>query len=462
MIDENQIKKSVKKATKLKTKKSLKERNEGLTISTFNRIVEENKKSFGRVLFLTVILTVILSTIISLLVVLSFNNKNNGKLADKVNKLEEIANGNGDHGEALTAVESEAQVVAAVEKSSQAVVSIVVTKDIPKLERYIVDPFFGSDFFNPFGFEIIPKEDDAEEETEKVEIGGGTGFIVGADGYIVTNRHVVEDENAEYTVITNDERKMEAKVLDRDTFLDLAVLKVDAKDLSVIKLGDSDKLKIGQTVIAIGNSLGEFRNTVSKGIISGLKRNLDASNGAGRVEELEEMIQTDAAINPGNSGGPIINLNGEAIGVNVAIAQGAENIGFAIPINEVKKIYESVKKNGKIVRPQLGIHYVVLNEEIQKNNDLKFDYGALVLRGRKVSDLAIIPGSPADKAGLLENDIILEIDGQKIEKSTDLARIIKNKEIGDEAVLRVWSKGEEKTIKVVLEEIESGESEKEE
>jgi serine protease Do len=253
--------------------------------------------------------------------------------------------------------------------------------------------------------------------------------------------------------MTNDGEKMQAKVLARDSFLDVAFLKVDPKsDLPVLKMGDSEKLDIGETVIAIGNSLGEFRNTVSKGIVSGLKRNIEAGSSYGQSEVLEEVIQTDAAINPGNSGGPLLNLEGEVVGINVAMAQGAENIGFSIPVNQIKDIYQSVKTKGKIVRPYLGVRYVLLNEQIQEANNLSVDYGALILRGEAMSHLAVVPGSPADKAGLEENDIILEVDGEKITEKRGLAEIIRNKKVGEKVKLKVLKDGEEKNIEVVLEE----------
>ncbi|MBT3356608.1 trypsin-like serine protease [bacterium] len=349
----------------------------------------------------------------------------------------------------ISVIEEESAVIDAVEKSSPAVVSVIVTKDVPKLNSYFSDPFASDPFFSPFGFKSAPK---SAPETEKREVGGGTGFILSEDGYIVTNRHVVDDDKADYSVITNDGDRYDAVVLARDTVLDIAVIKIEARNLATIKLGDSDKLKAGQTVIAIGNSLGEFRNTVSKGIISGLKRSISAGNGRGQSEILEEVIQTDAAINPGNSGGPIVDLKGNVVGVNVAMAQGAENIGFAIPINNVKRIYQSVKSTGRIIRPYIGVRYMVINKDLQEVNSLKFDYGAIIVRGDRPSDLAIVPGSPADKAGLSEGDIILEINGEKIKKETDLSRMVRNKNVGDEITLNVWSKNSEKIIKVKLEE----------
>lgn len=346
-------------------------------------------------------------------------------------------------------VEEESAVIGVVERVSPAVVSIIITKDVPRLDSYSTNPFFNDPFFNPFGFN--DPSQNTGPETEKQEIGGGTGFIVSSDGYIVTNKHVVDDLEAEYTVVMNDGSRVEAKVLARDSLMDLAVIKIEGSDLPVVDLGDSDFLKIGQTVVAIGNSLGEFRNTVSKGIISGLKRNVNAGDGFGKSELLEEVIQTDAAINPGNSGGPILNIKGQAIGVNVAMAQGAENIGFAIPINEVKKIYTSVREIGRIVRPFLGVRYMIVNEQVQKSNNLSFDYGALIVRGSSASEIAVIPGSPANKAGLEEGDIILEVNGKKIDQENDLVQMIKRLDVGDVVALKVFSKGAEKTLQVELE-----------
>lgn len=362
-------------------------------------------------------------------------------------------NGSTEH---VNVVEEDSAVISSVEKASPSVVSIVITKDVPKIDDFFSNPFFDDPFFNPFGFNQKQQQQaPSQGETEKKEIGGGTGFIVDQDGYIVTNKHVVQDTDAEYTVIMNDGKKIEAKVLARDPYQDLAILKVDANKLPVVELGDSDSLKIGQTVIAIGNSLGEFRNTVSKGIISGLKRDVNAGDGNGQSELLSEVIQTDAAINPGNSGGPLLNIKGQVVGINVAMAEGAENIGFAVPVNQVKEILQSVKENGRIVTPYLGIRYVVINDQLKSDNNLPVDYGALVVRGENVTDLAVIPGSPADKAGITENDIVLEIDGKKINNDNDLAKIIRQHKVGDTVTLKVWSKGQEKNVQIKLEEANS-------
>jgi serine protease Do len=360
-------------------------------------------------------------------------------------------------GKKVALVSEKSDVVSVVEKVSPAVASIIVTKDIPKIERFRSSPF-GSDFFreffggeDPFGG-MFDAPQYRQNGTEKREVGGGTGFIISADGYVVTNKHVVADMEAEYTVLTNDEKKYPAKVLARDPLNDLAVLKIEAKNLATLELGDSSKLKPGQTVVAIGNALGEFRNTVSTGVISGLSRSITAG-GAGFSENLTGVIQTDASINPGNSGGPLLNIAGQVIGINTAIAQGAQNIGFAIPINEVKNTIDSVKKTGKISRPWLGLRYQLINQELAEVNKLPVDYGALVVRGEKPTDLAVIPGSPADKAGIAENDIVLEIDGVKVGEDNPLANLVGKHKVGEEIRVKILHKGEEKEVKVKLEEM---------
>ncbi len=339
-------------------------------------------------------------------------------------------------------------VVNAVKKAKPAVVSVIITKDVPILEQYYEDPF--RDFFGGQSPFQVPKF--RENGTEKKEVGGGSGFIVSEDGYIVTNKHVVSDEKAEYTVFLNDGEKYTAKVIARDSLNDIAILKIEAKDLPYLKFANSDKLEIGQSAIAIGSPLVEFKNSVSVGVVSGLSRSIVAGDGFGKSEQLEGVIQTDAAINPGNSGGPLLNLKGEVIGVNVAVAS-AENIGFSLPANLVKTVFDSVKEHGKIIRPYLGVRYAQINEAFKKANNLKVDYGIIVIRGVKPEELAVIPGSPADKAGLKENDIILEIDGEKITEEVNFARIVAEKKVGEKLKLKVLAQGKEKEIEVTLEEV---------
>lgn len=334
-----------------------------------------------------------------------------------------------------------------VEKNAPGVVSIVITKNVPKMRSFFNDPFG-----DPFQFFSNPFSQPEEDSEKKQQIGSGSGFFVSSDGLIVTNKHVVSDERADYTVITNDGKEYPAKVLARDLNNDIAIMKIEGNDFPALTLGDSDTVRVGETALAIGNSLGEFANSVSRGIISGLKRNVSAGSGFGDTERLTNIIQTDAAINPGNSGGPLFNLSGEVIGVNVAMARGAENVGFALPINQVKRAVEQVRTGGKIIIPYIGVRYVLVNKEIQKQNNLDFDYGAIILRGQRMTDLAVIPGSPADKAGLMENDIILEINGEKINNDNSLADTISKHNVGDEITLKIWHKGETKEVKLKLEE----------
>lgn len=336
-----------------------------------------------------------------------------------------------------------------VERVNPAVVSVVITKDVPVYERYYEE-------WNPFGFWgngfSVPRV--RENGTEEKEVGGGSGFIVTKDGFVVTNRHVVEDGDAKYSIILNDGKSYSAEVLARDPMLDIAVLKIvvegERSEFEYLEFGDSKSLRLGETVVAIGNALAEFRNSVSVGVVSGLSRSIVASDGRGRSEALRDVIQTDAAINPGNSGGPLLNLRGEVVGVNVATSQGADNIGFALPAHVVRGVVESVEANGKIVRPFLGVRYVMINEEIKKLNNLDVDYGALVVRGERREELAVMPGSPADKAGIKENDIILQVGEDELRKETDLATILRKQPIGKAVPVRVLSKGEEIDLTITL------------
>ena len=349
----------------------------------------------------------------------------------------------------------EEKIIQVVEDVSPAVVSIIVTKDVSIIEQYYTNPFEGFEEFFGQPFELqVPEY--RQEGTEKKEIGGGTGFIVSQDGTIITNAHVVSDEEADYTVFTNDGEKYSAEVLARDSFRDLAVIKIKlegVKTFSTVELGNSDNLQIGQTVVAIGNALGEFRNTVSVGVISGLGRQVTASGG-GMVETLEDVIQTDAAINSGNSGGPLLNLNGEVIGINFAMAQGAENIGFAIPVNKAKKDIQQVKTLGKIVYPYLGIYYCLIDEDVQKDYSLSVDYGAWIGRDKYCQpyEKSVLPGTAAEKAGLKTGDIILEFDGKKITAENSLSKIIQNYNPEDEIKLKILREDKEKIVNIVLDE----------
>lgn len=222
-----------------------------------------------------------------------------------------------------------------VKTASEAVVSVVISKDVPLLERVYVNPFQDNPALKDSGIRVPVYR---QKGVELKKVGAGTGFIVTSDGYIVTNKHVVEDTNASYTVLLPDGTQKKASVFYRDTANDIALIKIEGTKYKTIPLGNSDTVSLGQSVVAIGNALGEFENTISVGVISGLKRSLTASGSNGQAEELKNVIQTDAAINPGNSGGPLIDLSGKAVGVNVATVTGSQSIGFALPINSIRDV----------------------------------------------------------------------------------------------------------------------------
>lgn len=328
-------------------------------------------------------------------------------------------------------------VISVVTVADPAVVSIVVTQEVPNLELYYerTSPFGGG--FSGFS---IPRY--RQNGTREEEVAGGTGFFISPDGYLVTNHHVIDIEESSYTVYLNDGTSHDAILVASDPLLDVALLKVEVPDMtfSFLTFGDSDVVQAGQTAIAIGNALGEYRNTVSVGVISGLSRSLFAETGDGDAELLQDILQTDAAINPGNSGGPLLNLAGEVIGVNVAASVGsAENIGFALPANAVQFAVESMKEHGRVVRPWLGVRYEMITE------------GALVQAG-SADEPAVVVDSPADKAGIREGDIILRVDGDEVNDSHDLGYLLRLHAPGEVIVLDVLRDGEESEYRVTLEE----------
>ncbi len=409
----------------------------------------ENKKNIIFTIFITFFFSLIFGTLAGIGGTIAYNNYLD---SNSINSLSKKSDTSIIPDEKIKIVQEESKITEVVKKVSPSVVSIIVTKDLPKIERYYINPFESdpfNGFLDPFSYGI-PQE--KQNGTEKKEIGGGTGFVVSPDGIIVTNKHVVEDEQAEYTVLMNDEKKYEAKVLARDPSNDIAILKIEENNLPVVEFGDSDAIEVGQIAIAIGNALGEFRNTVSVGVVSGLKRSIVAGGASGSTEQLFGIIQTDAAINPGNSGGPLLNSGGQVMGVNVAIAQGAQGIGFAITINDVTKIIKDVKEHGRIIRPYLGVRYMEITKDLAEKNNLSVDYGALIVRGENAEDLAVVPGSPADKAGLVENDIILEVNEKRIDEKNPLVNMVQKFNAGDEITLKILHKGEEKTVKTKLEE----------
>ncbi|MDQ7815127.1 MAG: trypsin-like peptidase domain-containing protein [Patescibacteria group bacterium] len=350
------------------------------------------------------------------------------------------------------------RVVQVVKQAQPAVVAVLVYADIPSQQAnnqfYLQDPLF-EQFFGP-----QPQVPQVPSADGPQRIAGGSGFFVSADGLIVTNKHVVQfnglaQDKVHYKIQMSTDKTYDAKLLAADPVLDLAFLKVEnAGDVrfTYLELGDSSQLMPGQSVIAIGNALDEFRNTVTQGVVSGLNRRIVAGDGV-ESEVIEEAIQTDAAINPGNSGGPLLDLNGKVVGVNSAVSDRGQNLGFAIPSHVIKRDLDSINKDGRIARPFLGVRYIMVTPELIKANQLKVDHGALIMRGENRSELAISPGSPADKAGLKENDIILEVDGTAIDENHSLSSLVGKHAVGDEVTLKVYSAGEETMIKAKLDEM---------
>jgi serine protease Do len=338
-------------------------------------------------------------------------------------------------------------IVKTVKKVIPAVVSIAISKHLSKLEEAIGKEFWALGIIPPEEIEIPPDLVDAKG---MVRIGGGSGFFVKEDGIILTNRHVVSDPDAEYSVIWQGSR-YSCNILARDPINDVAILKIDVKKAPTVKLGDSSKLELGETVIAIGNALGEFANSVSAGIISGLSRYIWAFGEIpDKGQELRGLIQTDAAINPGNSGGPLVNLRGEAIAINAASVYGAENIGFAIPINYAKRDLKDLEEFGRIRKPFLGIRYIILNETLKEKHNFPFSYGAYVLKKKLTGHPGVVPGSPAEKANIKEGDIIIECDGKKITMENTIQDILENKEVGDILKVKIWRNGKEIETKIIL------------
>lgn len=313
-------------------------------------------------------------------------------------------------GKVIQVTTEESAIISTVDKSSPAVVSIIAKG---------VDPFSGS----------------------LADQGAGTGFIVDPSGVIVTNSHVVSSVDSIYTVVTKDKKTYTAKNISRDPVNDVAVLRIEATGLPHLTFGDSSAIKVGQEVVAIGNALGQFDNTVTTGVVSGVGRGITASSALGSsAESLEGLIQTDAAINPGNSGGPLLNLAGEVIGINTAVAGGAQNIGFAVPSNTAQTILSNYLKNGKIVRPFLGVGTAIISKDVASLNNLP--EGALVR--------SVQAGSAAERAGIKINDIITAVGSQKVDENNSLAKAIGSHQVGETVTIKIWRSGDSLTVSATL------------
>ena len=335
----------------------------------------------------------------------------------------------------------EDEIVRAVEQILPSVVSITISKNANLISRQL--PLDG-----------IMSEGLAKDADGNIKLGGGSGFLISNDGLVLTNKHVIMDPEAQYAIFDQDGGRSDVTILARDPIHDVAILKMNkSPNMRAAPLGNSGGLRLGQTVIAIGNALGEFQSSVSTGVVSGLSRLITAiSDISGHQERLRGLIQTDAAINPGNSGGPLVNLRGEVIGINAAVVFGAQNIGFAIPIEKARRDIDDIKHYGRIRRPFIGIRYLLINPAIQKQFNLPVDYGAFVVREQLPGDHAIIPGSPADRAGIHEGDIVLAAAGKTISEKVSLEDILENAGPGDKISLSILRGKEKETLELELKE----------
>ena len=299
---------------------------------------------------------------------------------------------------------------------------------------------------SPFDYFFSPRQTPNDDENVNEPQSIGTGFVITNEGLIVTNKHVVSDFDQTYVVVSNNEKIYQIEKIYRDPLNDIALLKINPKEnsgesLQSLELGESSKLQVGQYAIAIGTALGEFRNTVTTGIISGLGRGITAGSPyEGSVERLDNVIQTDAAINPGNSGGPLLNSSGQVIGVNTAVSSAGQNIGFAIPIDVIKASLDNFNATGQFDRAYLGVSYQIITEDIAKLNELP--------EGAYVQE--VLEGTSAEEAGLQSGDIITKIDEQAITEDSQLAVLISKKKVGDTITLTVVREDETLDIQAIL------------
>jgi len=320
------------------------------------------------------------------------------------------------------------------------VVNVHTEREVERIRTQPDHPFLDDPFFRHFFPDFF--RDFYRDEPPILREGIGSGFIVSEDGYIVTNEHVVNGATRINIALKNSEDKIPAEIVWKDYSLDLAVIKIDTDmELQPIPLGDSDQIRQGDWAIAIGNPLG-FEHTVTIGVISALGRPIQIPTQAGEVRYHRNLIQTDAAINPGNSGGPLLNIQGEVIGINTAVAMQARGIGFAIPVNEVKFAIEDIRDYGEVRRPWIGASITDITPEVQQYFGLERDQGVLVLE--------VLADSPAEEAGLKAYDVILDADRQRMDDTQQFLEFIRSREIGDRVMLRIIREGEQKLIFVKI------------
>ncbi len=336
-------------------------------------------------------------------------------------------------------LEENSQMIVAQQAAAPGVVSIIQYVNLEQLRQ---------DFNDPFG-QMVPVGGDVWTEA-----GGGTAFLINEDGVAITNKHVVSDTSGVYVAFLSDGTEFDVNVEAIDSGNDFAILQLVAPkddeiakeyegDFPYIELGDSAALQVGQQVLAIGNALAEYDNTTTAGIISATGRQIVASSGTpDSTSTLYGLLQTDAAINPGNSGGPLINLVGQAIGINTAVDSTATGIGFAIPIDDVKAAIYSWETYGEIQRPSLGVSYIMINQNNARKLGLVANYGALIVENKRTGASGLVKGSPADKAGLLDNDLILMVDGEQLSFTYTLHDAILRYQVGDTVTMTVL-RGEE-------------------
>jgi serine protease Do len=313
-----------------------------------------------------------------------------------------------------TALTDEQQAVLAVRTVKASVVNIIAYKDVSN----------------------------AQGELKNVDSITGTGIIIEPNGTIMSNSHVVEDTNLKYFVVFADGSTYDAKVLGQDLYNDVALLKIEANNLIAAKLGDSDNLETGQSVFAIGNSLGRYQNTVTRGVVSGLSRSVSVSDFNDKRPRMLNLIQTDAAINPGNSGGPLVNMVGEVIGINTLIDTEAQGVGFAVPINVVKNSVSQLKAFGKVSKPYLGISFQTIDPAVQKLRGLDVKDGAYILE--------VVANGPAAFAKLQPKDIVVEINREKLTQNKELDQIVTRYKAGDQILITYIRNGQKMDVPLVL------------